>query len=351
MVVKTAKEFLLLLDKSNLLPPNELVAATKIARPDDPPDAIVQSLVQRGLLTGWQAERLLAGRRAFFLGRYKFLEQIAEGKMGSVYKVQQIPSGRVLAVKFITRKLSSQPDAIERFRREIQAVAALCHPNIVRTHDAEVAGNSQLLVMEYVAGDDLKTWVKREGALPIDFACEIARQAALGLQHIHDRGLVHRDIEPTNILVVADSVQDPPVAKILDLGMVRAVGGSSDGSSLTRDGQLLGLVDYLSPEQAESSKRVDIRSDIYALGCTLFYALTGDVPFTGESILVKLAARTQPAPLLRTRLPEAPAELEEVLARMLAVDPNDRYQEPADVALALDPLALKASPEALKVAD
>ena len=303
-------------------------------------------LVEQGLITAWQAEKLLQGKKAFFLGRYKLLDCIGTGGMGAVFKAVHCELGRVVAIKMLSAEVMKNRQAVARFRKEIQAVAALDHPHIVAAYDAGSDKGVHYLVMEYVEGHDLGYLVKEGGPLPVDWSCECIRQAAKGLQSAHEKGMVHRDIKPTNLLVATDPDSGAPRVKILDLGLARfvteTVKGSKDGS-LTVLGQFLGTPDYISPEQAHDTRSADIRSDIFSLGCTLFRLLTGELPFAGETVFEKLEAReTGEARHLRSLRPDVPPELDAVVARMLARDPRSRYQTPREVAAALAPFARRA---------
>jgi WD40 repeat protein len=266
--------------------------------------------------------------------------------MGAVFKAVHCELGRVVAIKMLSAEVMKNRQAVARFRKEIQAVAALDHPHIVAAYDAGSDKGVHYLVMEYVEGHDLGYLVKECGPLPVEWSCDCIRQAAKGLQSAHEKGMVHRDIKPTNLLVATDPDSGAPRVKILDLGLARfvteTVKGSKDGS-LTLLGQFLGTPDYISPEQAHDTRSADIRSDIFSLGCTLFRLLTGELPFAGETVFEKLEAReTGEARHVRSLRPEVPSELDAVVARMLARDPRSRYQTPRDVATALAPFSRRA---------
>ncbi|HEY2251774.1 MAG TPA: protein kinase, partial [Planctomycetaceae bacterium] len=288
-------------------------------------------------------------------GQYRLLDCIGTGGMGAVFKALHGEMGRVVAIKMLMPGVMKNREAVRRFLHEIQAVAALDDPHIVAAYDAGTYGKIHYLVMEYVEGHDLGYLVKHESPLPVQWVCECIRQAALGLQHAHEQGLVHRDIKPTNLLVAKDPDSDRPLVKILDLGLARFITemipadldgpGLRDGDgSLTQFGQFLGTPDYISPEQACDTRAADIRSDIFSLGCTFFRLLTGELPFPGETLVEKLESReTADARPVREFRSDVAVELEAVLARMLARDPLDRYQTPREVAQALIPFATEAS--------
>jgi hypothetical protein len=266
--------------------------------------------------------------------RYRVLELLGSGGMGAVYKAEHLLMERVVALKVMSRALVGNAAGVERFRREFKTSARLAHPNIVVAHDAEQAGDLHFLVMEYVEGTDLARWVVERGPLPIAEACRYARQAALGLQHAHEHGMIHRDIKPHNLMRTRDGT-----LKILDFGLARLAAEAGSGpSAVTGQGTLLGTVDYLAPEQADDARQADIRSDIYSLGCTLYHLLSGQPPFPRGTLVQKVMAHTerQPPSLLEFR-PDLPPGLARVVERMMAKPPEQRYQTPAEVAAALEP--------------
>jgi WD40 repeat protein len=349
MAVPSIETFLGQLEQSRLLSADELRVVRAEAGAAGPDLVVVEfarRLVDQGRLTWWQVEELNSGRTSFFFGKYKLLGELGRGGMGAVYKAVQVPLGRIVALKVMSPKLVSDEQAIARFHREIEAAAALSHPNVVTAFDADQVAGTHFLVMEYVEGESLAELLKREGRLPIATGCEYIRQAALGLTHAHERGMAHRDIKPANLLLT-HTPDGQPLVKILDMGLARFTCDSREETELTSTGQVMGTPDYMAPEQARSTKSADIRSDIYSLGCTLFRELTGRVAFDGENALEKLMARAMgDAPSLREFVPDAPAGLESVLARMLARDPAARYQTPVEVALALEPFSLQTMPVA-----
>ncbi|MBI3861206.1 MAG: protein kinase, partial [Planctomycetia bacterium] len=301
------------------------------------PQDLAAQLTERKIITRWQAEMLLAGQTAFFLGKYKLLDELGRGGMGTVLKAEQVPLGRIVALKVMDDKLLRDKTAVARFHREIRAAAALAHPNVVTAFDADQAQNTHFLVMEFVEGESLDALIKREGRLAPAEACEYIRQAALGLQHAHELGMAHRDIKPANLLLTRTG-DGKSLVKILDLGLARFTSESREEGELTSTGQVMGTPDYIAPEQARNTKSADIRSDIYSLGCTLFRLLAGKVPFDGDNVIEKITARLMDdAPALRTLRPDAPSALDAVVARMLTRDPGARFQTPAEVAAALAP--------------
>lgn len=339
MAVSNASDLLAALEASNLLRPTQISALRQshaAAEREVPAAEVARALVKRGLLTRWQAEKLLGGHTAFFLGKYRLLELVGRGGMGCVYKARHEVMGRVVALKVMARALVNDADAVARFKREVRTAAALSHPNIVAAYDADCAGDVHFLVMEYVEGRDLHWWIKQGGPLPVPWSCECIRQAAVGLEYARSRGLVHRDIKPSNLLVSQPDDQAPPIVKILDLGLARLAGEKQEPHDLTRSGQIMGTPDYIAPEQAEDVHSADTRADIFSLGCTLFQMLTGQLPYGGATLMAKLLARTQrDAPPVQSLRPDIPEGLAAVVARMLARRPEDRYQTPAEVAEAL----------------
>ncbi|MBL9124483.1 MAG: protein kinase [Planctomycetaceae bacterium] len=335
--------FLRALEQSNLLPA-DLLARVKQRVADGKqsidPRSVAKWLVDKEYLTLWQANKLLAGRSAFYLGRYKLLDSIGKGGMGVVFKARHAVMDRIVALKIMNPDLLDKPQAVARFNREVKTAAALNHPNIITAHDADCVGQTHFLVMEYADGYDLNQWLLARGPLPVAAACEFALQAAVGLGHAYGKGMVHRDIKPVNLLLTWNPEADWPSVKILDLGLARFVSETQEDGGLTRMGQTIGTPDYIAPEAAENFKQADIRADIFSLGCSLFKLLAGRLPYGGTNTMEKLLARAnKPAPLIRTLRPEVPAELEAVVAKMLARDPAERYQTPAEVAAALAPFA------------
>lgn len=339
MAVTTRQSFFEILFVSNLLTAEQFSAATA-GETEESPRVIAKRLVKQGWLTLWQAQQLLAGRSQFFLGKYKLLDALGQGGMGSVFTAEHTAMRRVVALKVMSKALLKDSGAIARFQREIRSAAALNHPNIVAAYDADCVKDTYFLVMEYVPGDTLKSWVKARGALPIEWSCECIWQVAVGLQHAYERNMVHRDIKSSNLLVVKDEATGAPVVKILDMGLARFASEThGGGGELTQTGQIMGSPDYIAPEQAKSAKDADIRADIFSLGCTLYELLTGQVPYTGQNVMEKLMARAvAPAPRVSSvRFDVSPA-LDDVVAKMLERDPDRRFQTPGEVAAALLPI-------------
>lgn len=299
--------------------------------------ALAAALVKRGVLTEWQSDKLLQGRhKGFVLGRYKLLSLLGAGEMSAVYLAEHTLLERRCAIKVLPGNRVKDTSYLERFRREAKAVASLNHPNIVRAYDVDkqVEGGIEIhfLVMEYVEGRNLEKIVTMKGPLRYADAAEYIRQAAEGLNHAHQAGLVHRDIKPENLLIDGNGI-----VKILDLGLARLF-EQTDEESLTikHDEKVLGTADYLAPEQAIDSHKVDARADIYSLGCTLYFALTGHPPFTEGTLVQRLFAHQtkSPKPINQER-PDAPATLIAILDKMIAKKAADRYQSAAELSIAL----------------
>jgi serine/threonine protein kinase len=267
--------------------------------------------------------------------RYRVVRLLGAGGMGAVYEAEHRVMRRRYALKVINRAFTANAAARERFHREVQAAARLSHPHIVTTTDAEDAGETQFLVMEYVEGTDLGRLVQERGPLPVDRACEYVCQAARGLQYAFEQGMVHRDLKPHNLMLTPDGR-----LKILDFGLA-CFASDVASAGLTGTGVVLGTVDYIAPEQADNARQADIRSDIYSLGCTLYHLLAGQPPFPTGTPLQKVMAHAakKPQPLTELR-PDLPEGIMPVLERMMAKNPKHRYQTPAEVALALEPFTV-----------
>ncbi len=339
MPVDSAGHFADLLRHHHLLDVAQLAQLAGLQARLPEPHELARELLQRGWLTPYQANQLLQGRgRELVLGSYVLLERLGEGGMGAVFKARNWKLGKTVAVKVIRRERLETGDAVRRFQREIRAAAQLNHPNIVRAYDADEVAGTHFLVMEYVEGTDLSRLVKKEGPLAVAQACDYVRQAALGLQHAHERGLIHRDIKPHNLLRTADGV-----IKVLDMGLARLdQRRAEDGESatITRQGTVMGTPDYIAPEQALDSHQADIRADLYSLGCTLYYLLTGRVPFPRGNFMQKVLRHRleEPTPVEQLR-PEVPPAVAALVRRLMAKQPEDRFQAPRELADALAEVA------------
>jgi serine/threonine protein kinase len=335
----TNEEFLELVRKSGVVDEKRLTTYLEKSRASQslPPDPakLAGLLVRDGLLTHFQAEQFLQGKwRRFTIGKYKVLERLGAGGMGSVYLCEHKLMRRRVAVKVLPTAKAEDTSSLERFYREARAVAALDHPNIVRAYDIDQDDKLHFLVMEHVDGSSLQDIVKKTGPMDVLRACHYIRQAALGLQHAHETaGIVHRDIKPGNILVDRNGI-----VKILDMGLARFFHDEDDILTRKFEENVLGTADYLAPEQALDSHSVDIRADIYSLGATFYYCLSGRTPFAEGTVAQKLIwhQTRQPKPLRQLR-PEIAEEVVAIIDRMMAKDPGQRYPAPIAVADALAP--------------
>jgi serine/threonine protein kinase len=331
--------------RSGLLTPNQIDDLNDTFPDTERGRVVARTLVERGLLTRFQAEQILAGRTSgFLLGQYRILDQIGQGGMGRVFKAEHRTLGRLVALKVLAPGLLKTERVQQLFRREARAAARLLHPNIVTAFDASQEGARAFLVMEYVEGPNLDQLVRARGPLPVGLACEYVRQIAQGLQYAHRKGMVHRDIKPANILVQPDEEGDdgPGTAKLTDFGLARLQesGGRSDselGTILTKPNTVMGTPDYIAPEQARSLHKADIRSDLYSLGCTFYFLLTGQVPFPGGQSLEKLVRHaSEEIPSVELMRPGVPEPVAAIIRRLMEKEPEARFQTPAELALALE---------------
>ena len=338
MTKPNVETFLDLVERSRLVEKDQLQKlVAELKQPAGGPaaedtDAVAKRFVDAGLVTPWQCEKLLESRhRGFFLGKYKLLGILGAGGMSQVYLAEHVLMRRRVAIKVLPKNRVNDTSYLARFHREAQAAAKLDHRNIVRAYDVDNEGDIHYLVMEYVEGIDLQHMVKRDGPLSPGLAAEYTRQAAEGLAHAHAAGLIHRDVKPANLLV-----DQRGVVKVLDLGLARFT--DEDRASLTvqYDENVLGTADYLAPEQARDSHGVDARADIYSLGCSLYYVLTGSPPFPNGSLPQRLMAhQKEPPPSILAKRPDAPQDLIAICLKMMAKKAAARYQSAQEVADAL----------------
>jgi serine/threonine protein kinase len=344
--------FLANVRQSGLLSAEQLAGAAHLLPESNRGTATARALVEHGLLTRFQAERLLVGRTAgFLLGQYRILEQIGRGGMGRVFKAEHRTMKRIVALKVLAPNLLATERSVALFLHEVRAVAQLVHPNIVTAYDANEVNGRHYLVLEYVDGPNLEQLVRSQGPLSVGLACDYVRQAAHGLQCAHALGMIHRDIKPANIMVQwhgLGGADAPGLVKVSDFGLARLhvpaglqPGDSAPGTILTADNVVMGTPDYLSPEQARNLHKTDIRGDLYSLGCTFHFLLTGQVPFPGGSAVDKLIRHNTdtPQPISAYRA-DVPAAVLAIVERLLAKNPEDRFQTPAELAEALAPYAV-----------
>lgn len=294
---------------------------------------LAEWLVNEQLLTEWHTDKLLAGKyKGFFLGKYKLLGHLGTGGMSSVYLAEHVKMRDQRAIKVLPKSRVADSSYLARFQLEAKAIASLSHPNVVRAYDIDNEGDVHYIVMEYVDGDDLQTIVRERGVLDYMSAAKYIAGAARGLQHAHDAGLIHRDVKPANLLINSSGQ-----IKILDLGLALFAADEDASLTVAHNENVLGTADYLAPEQAINSHRVDHRVDIYGLGCTLYYLLTGHPPFNEGSLAQRIARhQTEMPESIRKERPDCPGELEGICVKMMQKDPRYRYQSGADVAEALD---------------
>lgn len=333
--VQTLPDFLKVLRASGLVPEDRLSPLVEPFREDTGPvpDALATALVEGELLTQWQLEQLRKGKsKGFTLGKYRLLRLLGAGGMSSVYLAENPTLRQRVAIKVLPIKRVEQSSYLARFEREAQVAYRLSHHNIARAFDLETSGAVHFIVMEYIEGTDLHATVKAQGPLDVRDAAEYVRQAAIGLHYAHEEGLVHRDIKPANLMLDRRGT-----IKILDLGL--ALDDDDEQASLTRehDEKVLGTADYLAPEQARDSHKADRRSDIYSLGCTLYYLLVGRAPFAKGSLGERIRAHmNEPPPNPLDDRADVPPAIAELYFRMLEKHPDARPQTAREVAEALD---------------
>ncbi|MEM0924615.1 MAG: serine/threonine-protein kinase [Planctomycetota bacterium] len=348
----TPEKFLELVNKSKLVDPTKAERLVEKVREHFdgklPPDAktLAKIFQKRGLLTDWHNEKLLTGKyKGFFLGKYKLLGHIGTGGMSSVYLAEHTKLHDRRAIKVLPKKRVADSSYLARFQLEAKAIASLNHPNIVLAYDIDNEGDVHYIVMEYVDGLDLQALVKRDGPLDPSTAADVVAQAARGLQHAHENGVIHRDVKPANLLL--DSKH---VIRLLDMGLA-LMGADEDDESLTvaNNENVLGTADYLAPEQALNSHSVDHRADIYGLGCTMYFLLTGQPPFNQGTLAQRIAMHQKEMPKpIRDLRGDVPGELEGICVKMIQKEPEYRYQSAADVAEILERFVSKV-PRGAKV--
>lgn len=312
------------------------------------PDHFVRWLVNQNAVTEYQGALLSRGHQeGFFLGQYKIQERLGRGRMAGVYKaVHQL--GQTVAIKVLPPSKAKDPQLFGRFQREARLAMKLKHPNVVRSFQVGEEKGLHFLVMEYLEGETLEETLQRRKRLPPAEAVRLIFQALQGLQHIHDQGLIHRDLKPANLMLVpgpapgkSDTTTHATI-KILDIGLGRAFfdeNAPSEGGEdpqLTGEGVLLGTPDYLAPEQARNARAVDIRADIYSLGCVLYHTLTGQPPFPDTNIIQQMIRHATETPKpLQAFNPEIPDGLQLIVNYMMSKDPAQRYPTPERAAQGL----------------
>lgn len=346
-------QFLSKLSEVGVLSPDEFASVSDSVSSTDTssdPRQLASQLVTEGKLTSYQASALLKGEPDLLIDKYLILDLIDVGGMGMVFKAIHRTMSRVVALKMISQQALASEDQIRRFKREVRVAATLEHPNIVRAYDADEAHGVNFLVMEYVRGDNLSRIVRNQGPLSLSQAVDCLRQAATGLQHAHVRGIVHRDIKPGNLLLDKEGT-----VKILDLGLAHIddtiqlqPSGSEttdegsgrpfiSQSELTTAGAILGTASFMAPEQSLDAHLVDLRSDIYSLGCTFYYLLTGEAPYSGNTIFkVFVQHREAEIPSLKVQRPDVPSSVVDLFRKMVAKKPEDRFQSAGELLEAIE---------------
>lgn len=339
--------------------------------------ALAKELLQRDWLTAYQVNQIFLGHADdLIIGNHLCLNKIGEGGMGHVFKARQRPLNRIVALKVLRRDCMDNKKTVQRFQREIRAVGQLQHPHIVRAHDADECNGMQYIAMEYIEGVDLARMVKRQGPLAIEPALDFIRQAALGLQHAHEAGLVHRDIKPANLLVAKENGSSRSrlsskfrwgMVKLLDLGLARLADPTE--TTLTIQGTVMGTPDFIAPEQALNPHTCDVRADLYSLGCTLYYLIAGRIPFPRGGVTEKLMAHQADEPeslgvVRKARLMQesaktgkriddsfavVPPEAEMIVRKLMAKLPDDRFQSAAELAHVIERVLARLSGDPMAV--
>jgi serine/threonine-protein kinase len=351
-MIATVDRLVELIHESQLFDAARLEGLRSLQATYGDPHSLAKELLRRGWLTDYQLRKIIKGRVAdLSLGGYLILEPVGQGGMAEVFKVRRRRDGQIVALKVIRSDRRDDAKTLQRFRREVEAMAHLgAHPNIITACDIADVGVAHYYAMEYVDGLNLDRIIAQNGRLPVAPACDYARQAALGLQHAHEKGMVHRDLKPGNLLVAQPSSNGSEsdasagaqerfghwgTIKVLDLGLAlvpQAAAAATAGFDLTRAGFSLGTVDYMAPEQVLDAHHVDIRADLYSLGCTFYEMLTGKPPFPDGSAIDKLAShRSKEPPSLQEKRPDLPAPVVEVVNKLLAKKPALRYQTPGEL--------------------
>lgn len=328
MAVTSAEEFLALLEKSGLLIPAQLLQARSTVAADEDPRTIARNLAHQNLITRWQAGQMLAGRCSFYLGKYRLIELLGRGGLGSAFLAEHVTMNRRVVLKVISRQVSTDPTLLERFLVAARAVAALDHPNIVHAYSIDNEFDRYFLVMEYVEGVDLQHLVTKDGPLDCERAVTYIRQAADGLDYAHQRNMIHGNLKPSHLLVNAQGI-----LKILDLGLA----GLSAGESTTAaEGPRASTsFETLAAAQAMMSPDMALSADLYALGCTLYFLLTGQSPHVPVPLTDAAEQPASEPPDIAQVRPEVPSALAAICHKLMARKPADGYSTAAAASLAL----------------
>lgn len=309
-------------------------------------EALAKDLIKTGLLTKYQAEQILSGKgKNLRMGKYLIETKLGAGGMGQVFKAQHAGMGRTVAIKVIHTKNRLDTQAIQRFDREVKAAARLIHPNVITVFDADHENGLHYMVMEYCEGKDLAALISQQGTLGLKDAVDYITQAARGLQYAHEQGVIHRDIKPGNLLV-----NKSKKVKVVDMGLARlqSLNEEEKVPMLTATNAIMGTFDFMSPEQGLSTRQADARSDIYSLGASLYFLLTGKVMYEGETAFAKLIAhREKPVPKLKLTRPDIPDALETIYQKMVAKNVEDRYQTISEIIIDLASLIIAEEPDTI----
>jgi serine/threonine protein kinase len=341
------EKFLQNLNRSRLLGPVTAEELWRKASPNFTPtenaEAFAYWLVEEGKLTKYQADKLLRGHTRFFVDDYKLMDQLGTGRMAGVYRATDKP-GMPVAVKILPPSSTKKPDVLARFQREAELALQLNHPCIVKTYYAGASDGLHYIAMEFLEGETLEERLKEKGKLPPSEVMYLADQVLQALRHLQERGMVHRDVKPGNLMLVSPPAlgptKHPYTVKLLDVGLGRAMFSEEDEGKeqedLTAEGTLIGTPDYMAPEQSRDSHAADIRSDLYSLGCVLYECLSGDVPFPDKNLVSKIVKHASeiPPPLHLSSYSKAD-RLQAWLFKLLAKKPSDRFQTPAEAIVAL----------------
>lgn len=292
---------------------------------------LASTLVKADWLSEYQAKRILTGRiDELQIGSYRILDRLGAGSMGRVYKAQHKFMGRLVALKVIAPELTTNERVVKRFLREMKLVALLDHPNVIKAYEAGQVGDQHFIAMEYVHGASLGDMLKKGPLEPVA-VIKYAADAALGLDHAHQKGILHRDVKPSNLMLSSDR----RIVKVLDLGLGSMMGNDQHQTQITNPGFVLGTIDYMSPEQAQG-RESDGRSDLYSLGCCMYHLMTGRVPFQHDNQIQRLALRINHKPTpIQNYLPNLSSKVVELVDKMLATHPDDRYQSGQELSEAL----------------
>jgi serine/threonine-protein kinase len=346
VVIDSVDTFLAVIRRVQIFAPEQVDEIERELVPHfSDPQALAQHLVRIEWLTSYQYEQLFAGEwEMLAIGPYAVLDRLGAGGVSDVYKAWDTTRGRIVALKVLRTHLESKQSAVRQFERELEALPRLNHPNVIRTFEAHRLDSMFYFAMEYIEGQDLARFVRDNGPLSVEHASDYIRQAARGLQHAHQSSLVHRDVKPANLFLINPPVREAtgaalqrrgpdPLVKIIDWGLARIPPPPDQANLMAGEdseyGLLTGTADYVSPEQARDARVVDTRSDIYSLGCTFVYLLTGQPPFPGRTLMQKLTHHQQsPPPELRNVRSDVPEELEHIIHKMMAKDPAERFQIP-----------------------